>query len=129
MNSAIDSHLERQSLFDSIPNYGQILNDLGKGNLRTNFSLTNRRSKLSHSLNEILFDEKNDELSYFVLFIDSKSASNYVKFLLDLNNFELTFSSKNKMSKCDSCQETDSFAATNNCECFRTFSKSKHFPG
>lgn len=63
----------------------------GKGNLKKDFSLRNRKSKLSHSLSDILFDKSNDELSYFVLFMESIEASNYVKFLLDLNTFEQTF--------------------------------------
>jgi len=63
----------------------------GKGSLKKDFSLRNRKSKLSHSLSDILFDKSNDELSYFVLFMESIQASNYVKFLLDLNTFEQTF--------------------------------------
>lgn len=59
--------------------------------MKKDFSLRNRKSKLSHSLSDILFDKSNDELSYFVLFMESIEASNYVKFLLDLNTFEQTF--------------------------------------
>ncbi len=91
--------------------------------MKANFSLTNRKSKLSYSLNDILFDENNDELSYFVLFMDSKNATNFVKFLLDLNNFELTFTSKNKFKKCEFC-ESYQFTSNNNCSCIKNFSQS-----
>lgn len=94
--------------------------------MKANFSLTNRKSKLSYSLNDILFDENNDELSYFVLFMDSKNATNYVKFLLDLNNFELTFTSKNKFKKCEFC-ESNQFTSNNNCSCIKNFSQSNVF--
>ena len=82
--------------------------------MKADFSLESHKSKLSHSLSDILFDEKNDELSYFVLFMDSLNTSNYVKFLLDLNNFEQTC---NKKKCCDS----DSQSA---CDCSLNFSKS-----
>ncbi len=73
-----------------------------------------------------MFDENNDELSYFVLFMDSKNATNFVKFLLDLNNFELTFTSKNKFKKCEFC-ESNQFTSNNNCSCIKNFSQSKFF--
>lgn len=75
-------------LFEEILEYNQIISDLGRGKLKSDFGLENRKSKLSYSLEEILFDDENDELSYFVLFMDTENASNYVKFLLDLKNFE-----------------------------------------
>lgn len=108
-----------KSLFATIPEYEQIINELSKGSLKANFS--HRKSKLCYSLNDILFDENNDELSYFILFMDSKQASNYVKFLLDLNNFEQTFTSKNKIKKCEFC-EANPYIPNNNCQCFKNFS-------
>ncbi len=75
-------------LFDTIPEYDQIIADLSRGQLKADFSLIARKSKLSNSLQDILFDQTNDELSYFVLFMDSLDMSNYVKFILDLKNFE-----------------------------------------
>ncbi|CAF1132568.1 unnamed protein product [Brachionus calyciflorus] len=84
------SSFESNSVFDRIPEYNKIILDLSKGNLNGNFSLNKRKSKLSHSIRDILFDQKNDELSYFALFMDSNNASNYLKFLLDVNNFKLT---------------------------------------
>jgi hypothetical protein len=86
-----------RTLFDRIPEYQKILNDLSKGSLSGNFSLKNRRSKLSRSLVEILFDQNNDELSYLILFMESKGHSNYVKFLLDLNDFKQTLVNKNSI--------------------------------
>jgi hypothetical protein len=84
-----------RTLFDKIPEYQKILNDLSKGGLNGNFSLNNRKSKLSRSLEDILFDQNDDELSYLILFMESKDHSNYVKFLLDLNNFKRTILNKN----------------------------------
>lgn len=75
-------------LLEEISEYDQIITDLSRGKLKADFSLESRKSKLSYSLDEILFDEQNDELSYFVLFMDTQNASNYVKFLLDVKNFE-----------------------------------------
>ena len=69
----------------------------GKGNLKANFSLNERKSKLNRSLRELVFStggvsggdgERNDEFAYFLLFMDSVGAANYVKFLLDVMNFE-----------------------------------------
>ena len=56
--------------------------------MKADFGLNGRKSKLSPSLNYILYDEESDELSYFILFVDSADSANYVKFLLDLKNFE-----------------------------------------
>lgn len=63
---------------------------LGKGAINGNFGLDERKSKLAHSLKAILFDQKNDEISYYVLFMDSLNESNLVKFFLDVNNFKQT---------------------------------------
>lgn len=129
-------------LFTKIPEYDYIIADLstfksfkwelnfsidfrlGRGNLKADFSLCNRKSKLSYSLDDILFDEKNDELSYFVLFMDSINSSNYVKFLLDLNNFESAFKKANSYATsttCISCRTAnnsyESFATSSNCGC------------
>ncbi len=87
----------------------------GRGNLKADFSLNNRKSKLSYSLNDILFDEKNDELSYFVLFMDSLNSSNYVKFLLDLANFENALR-KNKLNLIQSCSNHN-HNNHNKCDC------------
>ena len=77
----------------------------GKGNLKGNF---NHKSKLCNSLLDILFDKKNDEISFFVLYMESINSSNYVKFLLDLNNFEQTFDSikckKIYRPPCENCE-------------------------
>jgi hypothetical protein len=81
-----------RTLFDSIPEYQQIIGDLSTGKLSGKFSLNDRKSKLSSSLEDILFGQNNDELSYFILFMETKNQSNYVKFLLDLNNFVSSFS-------------------------------------
>jgi hypothetical protein len=90
---------------------------IGRGNLKADFSLKNRRSKLAYSLEDILFDENNDELSYFVLFMDSLNSSNYVKFLLDLNNFEKALR-KYKTSLSNSCKSACKMASsTNRCDC------------
>ncbi|RNA28382.1 A-kinase anchor mitochondrial-like [Brachionus plicatilis] len=89
-------------LLDQIPGYDQIMNDLGKGAINGNFDLNERKSKLAHSLKDILFDQKNDELSYFILFMDSINGSNSVKFLLDVNNFKQTRSNLGAGSKCSS---------------------------
>ena len=98
---------------------------LGRGNLKADFSLKNRRSKLAYSLEDILFDEKNDELSYFVLFMDSLGSTSYVKFLLDLNNFEKAIR-KNKPCQVSlsnaciksACKMASSSANKNNrCDC------------
>lgn len=104
-------------LFNRIPEYHQIILDLSRGNLKADFSLKNRRSKLAYSLEDILFDENNDELSYFVLFMDSLNSSNYVKFLLDLNNFEKALR-KYKTSLSNSCKSACKMASsTNRCDC------------
>jgi hypothetical protein len=78
------------ALFYRIPEYQKILNDLSKGNLNGNFDLSNRKSKLSHSLEDILSGKNVEELSYLILFMESKGQSNCIKFLLDLNNFKQT---------------------------------------
>ena len=59
--------------------------------MKADFGLNGRKSKLAPSLKHILYDEKSDELSYFILFMDSADSANYVKFLLDLKNFESAF--------------------------------------
>lgn len=61
--------------------------------------MNDRKSKLSHSLNDILYNRNNDEISYFVLFMDSKNESNLVKFLLDVNNFKQTVNNLDLDSK------------------------------
>lgn len=77
------------TLLDRIPQYAKIINDLSKGNLNMGyFDMKNRKSRLSRTLDEILFDANNDELSIFILFMDAQNASDLVKFLLDLTHFE-----------------------------------------
>lgn len=73
----------------------------GRGRLKSDFALEDRSSKLSHSLDTILFDELNDELDFFILFMDSLDASSYVKFLLDLKNYEQIVSASS--SECEEC--------------------------
>ena len=80
--------------------------------MKADFSLKNRRSKLAYSLEDILFDEKNDELSFFVLFMDSLNAANYIKFLLDLNNFENALR-KNKINLSNACKSACKSTASN----------------
>ncbi len=91
-------------LFDEIPEYDQIISDLSRGNLKADFSMSARKSKLSNSLEDILFDQANDELSYFVLFMDSLNLSSYVKFILDLKNFE---SALQNMQSCEFCSSAE----------------------
>lgn len=77
------------TLLDRIPQYAKIINDLSKGNLNMGyFDMKNRKSRLSRTLDEILFDANNDELSIFILFMDAHNVSDLVKFLLDLTHFE-----------------------------------------
>jgi hypothetical protein len=50
-----------------------------------------RKSKLCYKLSDLLSklyeNDQNDELSYFILFMDANNLSNFIKFLLDVNNF------------------------------------------
>lgn len=111
-------------LFDEIPEYNEIITELARGNLKADFSLEMRKSRLSYSLNEILFDEKNDELSYFILFMDSLDASNYVKFLLDLKNFKSAVKLSSQIS-CKSCpiNNDQEKYRNNDCECVVNINK------
>lgn len=84
--------------------------------MNASFSLNNRKSKLGHSLEDILFDEKNDELSYFVLYMDTKNACNYVKFLLDVNNFKLTSRNFKNKIESDEYKENIEFVNDQNVE-------------
>jgi len=91
----------RNSVFEEISEYGQIITDLSRGRLKSDFAFEGRTSKLSCSLHKILFDEKSGELDYFVLFMDSMNASSYVKFLLDLKNFESVVKKKLEKDMAD----------------------------
>ena len=100
------NYSNKLTLFQQIPEYTHIISDLSRGHLKSDFCSANgRRSKLCHSLDEILFDERNDELSYFVLFMERSGLSAYVKFLLDLNGFghALADNRRNIQRACVTC--------------------------
>lgn len=111
-NSSISKTSRDTPLFEDIPEYNQIITELSRGNLKGDFSKSMRRSKLSYDLNEILSGENNDELSYFVLFMDSLNASSYVKFLLDLKNFESLVSNQLSSHNANDEEKLDT-----QCEC------------
>jgi hypothetical protein len=76
--------------------------------------LKRKKSKLCHSLNNLLdlIDEKannvervDDELSYFILFMEKYNLTNFLKILLDLKNFKNAFLIKKQEIKeaCARC--------------------------
>ncbi len=76
--------------------------------------LKRKKSKLCHSLNDLLdlIDEKasnvdrvDDELSYFILFMEKYNLTNFLKILLDLKNFKNAFLIKKQEIKeaCARC--------------------------
>lgn len=78
---------------------------------------------------DILFDGKNDELSFFVLYMESVNSSNYLKFLLDVNNFEKTFDpvkTKKSHLQCQVCELNDKKEREfpNECKCQEYLNKS-----
>ncbi len=105
-------------LLERLPEYKQIILDLsgnlvydtikvlkidvffhdykGRGNLKINDVedglMRTKKSKLCHKLNDLLSmlyeNDQNDELSYFILFMDANHLNNFIKFLLDVHNFE-----------------------------------------
>lgn len=105
-NKMSNRDVHTNALLDRLPQYNQIIHDLSRGNLKSANDLKLKKSKLCYSLNDLfnLINNSNnninntikndnnnnkshDELSYFVLFMDKNNLTNYIKFLLDLVNF------------------------------------------
>jgi hypothetical protein len=63
-----------------------------------------KKSKLCFKLNDLLSklydNDQTDELSYFILFMDANGLNNFIKILLDVNNFNNLISNRSMLADC-----------------------------